>query len=326
VESGGGSIGSQSKAARADHVHPVNSASVLPTGAIWINSTDWNVNGFERVYFLNGKFWATNSNGNGIYSSTDCITWTYHSYPNQCDKMAIAYGAGKFVAVNTLGGGDTSAYSADNGDSWTATTAPVYPWVDVCYGQGLFAAVAGNGSSTTQAMTSSDGINWTSRVLPSAQTWTRVVCNPAMGFLAVAEGSTAAAFSTDGLTWAARNLPFTPNDLTVNGAYFVATANPGGSSSAIFVSTDAVSGNWATVPLPKSAVWESITTDPNGQVAVIATNSLDIAITNTAYANVYNFDLRQLPMSSAWKTVAGSGSRWFVADSTSSPPKLAYSL
>lgn len=78
-------------------------------------------------------------------------------------SRALAYGAGKFVALNY--NSNIAAYSTD-GINWTQTTLPVSgPWSSICYGAGKF--VASRMGEYKSVIYSTDGITWTEATLPT---------------------------------------------------------------------------------------------------------------------------------------------------------------
>jgi hypothetical protein len=79
-----------------------------------------------------GKFVAvSNNNSDKAAYSTDGINWTAATMPSSAYWYGVAYGNGKFVAVNYYS--DKAAYSTD-GINWTAATMPSAYWYGVAYG------------------------------------------------------------------------------------------------------------------------------------------------------------------------------------------------
>ena len=150
---------------------------------------------------------------NAAVSSTDGITWTTRTIPTLASGTyrAVAYGAGRFVAISTLLG---TAYST-NGTTWTAGgTLPNGPtYTSVAYGNGRFVAVSSN--SRTTAYSYDGGVTWINSTTVGAgitnRTWTRIKYGQGL-FVAVADNSQYFATSTDGVYW-------TERDVTANQAW-----------------------------------------------------------------------------------------------------------
>jgi len=141
--------------------------------------------------------WVAVSNGTATANTTDpTVAWTTGGLLTNANWSAITYGNGQFMAVAS--GTATAAYST-NGTSWSNTAAlPANTtWTGVAYGNGVYVAIASGG---TQAASSSDGLSWTTRSLPTSATWSSVAFGDGT-FVAVASGSTISAYSKDGITW-----------------------------------------------------------------------------------------------------------------------------
>jgi hypothetical protein len=77
--------------------------------------------GWKSIAYGQGKFVAVNDNGQSAYSSNG-QTWTSIASDNL--KRSVTYGKGIFVAV---GSGSTASYSS-NGTTWTQVTIPEAPY------------------------------------------------------------------------------------------------------------------------------------------------------------------------------------------------------
>ena len=121
------------------------------------------------------------------------------SYPNYL--WAIAYGAGKFVAMGDDGKG---AYSAD-GITWTAipnTGFPAgYSIRSITYGAGKFVALGESGKGAYSA----DGITWIpiSNMQFNSYWGDRINAVAYANGKFVAVGDNSVAYSVDGITWTA---------------------------------------------------------------------------------------------------------------------------
>jgi hypothetical protein len=154
--------------------------------------------------------------------------------------MAIAYGAGTFVAIARFVFHEGfSAHSTDNGVTWTAgSTIASQEWTAVCHGTptgatAIFVAVAALGANRIR--TSADGITWAAPTLPSgadSQPWRGVAYGADM-FVAINDNAGSSSVqqlltSPDGVTWTLRKAGNTDhyyrtrwNGITFNNGRFV---------------------------------------------------------------------------------------------------------
>lgn len=181
-------------------------------GIAWTMRTAAALNGvgaFSKVRYLNGQ-WFGLSNGMGILTSPDAVTWTNRL--SDAGYRDIAYGAGRYVAV----GGDGRVVVSTDSLNWTT-----HPQADrllfdrVVYGVGVFVATVGN-----SLWTSPDGAQWTSRAMPvkSSGSYTGYLSS-----LEYAGGNFFATYGSDvllsanGIDWQVLSGVLPP---TVNGNYF----------------------------------------------------------------------------------------------------------
>jgi hypothetical protein len=173
-----------------------------------ITSANWNTlitNSFSGaisgVWYLNGKFFATDVNSNIRISSDNGQTWVNPSTPLTITRN-IAYGNGVYVAVGD-DGTSTTGYikTSTDGINWSALKTHPFPagiW-GVAYGQGIFVAVGSGGKIA--------------RSLDNGNTWGSLITNPwgvddiysvayIPGLFVAASGTGKVARSLDmGLTW-----------------------------------------------------------------------------------------------------------------------------
>jgi hypothetical protein len=95
------------------------------------------------------------------YFSSDGLSLSSGTFTNVAgtDYVSVAYGNGKFVAINDTG---TSAVTTD-GTTWTETVNAVGDeanWHDITYGNGRFVAVGETISNVPQIAYSFDGVTW----------------------------------------------------------------------------------------------------------------------------------------------------------------------
>jgi hypothetical protein len=145
------------------------------------------------------KFVAVSTGTSNIAAySSDGINWTASTLPSSVDWVSVAYGGGRFVAVDASG---ASAVSLD-GEIWDYSGTVGHTCNEVAYGRGIFVAI---GQSGTDLSTSTDGVTWTLRTLPASATWRSVVWGNNK-FVAVNSTSNDGAYSFDGITWTAMTI------------------------------------------------------------------------------------------------------------------------
>lgn len=119
-------------------------------GAYVIAGEDWN-----------GSQWIAN-----ILHSTDGRNWTPATYPGGPELNDVAAGNGLFVAVGNAG---SVLRSADGGETWEATAAPISTQNlrAIAFGGGTFVAITAD-----EIHTSTDGLTWFDRSAGhSAASW-----------------------------------------------------------------------------------------------------------------------------------------------------------
>lgn len=143
--------------------------------------------------------------GNSIMTSTNGQTWTSRVSPANKTWGGIAFGAGRFVAIET-GGGNTFMHST-NGTSWTSLADPVTSggsWQGIIYAGGRFVATGASGYTAV----STDGLTWTRGTAPNTNSWSSLSYDGTGTYLAVGgAGTNRAMTSTDGLNWTLRTTP-----------------------------------------------------------------------------------------------------------------------
>jgi hypothetical protein len=209
---------------------------------------------------------------------------------------AMAYGAGRWVAVAT--GTDVTNLTTDPSLNWSAggTLPASADWTSICYGNGVFMAVASGG---TNAAYSVNGTGWFSTsALPASTTWTGVAYGNGV-YVAVASGGTQAAISTDGLSWVTKALPTAANwsSVTFGKGLFVAVAT--GSRNTAY-SKDGLTWVLSNPGMPVSQSWTKVR---YGQGLFFATAS---GLTNIAATseNGVTWTSRTLTISNSWDGIA----------------------
>jgi len=144
-------------------------AAAAGTGSLWTSRTAASATNWVAVAYGDGKYVAVD--GNAVMTSTDGITWTSRVSPANNSWQGVAYGNGTWVAVSY----DGTVMTSTDGFTWTSRAAAAavgYSWLSVTYGNGLFVAVAKNDNGLNgQIMTSPDGITWTSQTTPTDIYW-----------------------------------------------------------------------------------------------------------------------------------------------------------
>lgn len=203
-----------------------------------------------------GSYVAIGSNNTEqpLLSSTDGATWTPRNTPTSMGLHTIAYGGGKFVAIN---GGYQTITSTNTIDWLPGGTIPTVGWQHwgkMTYGAGQFVAVSHFGSSTNAIATSPDGVNWTIRSIPTVggdgqsvpADWIAVTYGGGQ-FVAYSGASSTNQIitSADGVTWVARNVNTGGLADTVfagitygGGKFVVTTSNDYGDEGLALISSD----------------------------------------------------------------------------------------
>lgn len=167
----------------------------LPAGAkaVWnkVNSADMRLDAPLDIVWRG----MPNANGTLLKVSGKMRTSAeIQTLPAAACWDGIAYGNGVYVAVAASG---EMAYSADEGETWTAAESPAEGagWFSVCYGGGKFVAVA---CDSAIAAYSADGKTWMKADLPVSAYWNSV-CYGGGYFVAAAHDYFAR--SEDGIHW-----------------------------------------------------------------------------------------------------------------------------
>ena len=235
------------------------------------------------------KFVAIASGGSVSAYSADGVAWTTSNMPYSGSWIDVAYGDGKFVAIDSALT-NQNAYSND-GINWTLGNFPAsYLWNSIVYGNGKFVAVGRNTLSGTPpvAAYSTDGISWTiSTLAMDSLDQNLSIAYGNQKFVIVQPNNSLMSYSTDGISWTASNaMPQSAYwiDIAYGNGMFVALSS--GSSSHAY-STDGV--NWQTLSTSIYGNWRSITYADGKFVA------LDDFRTGMYSTNGLNWSESQLP-------------------------------
>jgi hypothetical protein len=339
-------------------------SAVFPAGAnTWVANTENNATSSMSVAYGNGIYLALGdyspiiggSTSTTTMTSTNGTTWIAGgALPANIDWTSVAYGNGTFVAVS-YGYPDT-AYSTNNGASWTLVSAPEQYNQSVTYGNGTFVAtqwgsnidsystnggvswstgtmpatsyyfvtfgngefVAAGGWAGTTSAYSTNGITWTTGgALPYSTTWSAVAYGNGTD-VAIGWGATYAAYSTNnGASWTASTLPASESWSSVTYGGGIFTAVSYGSNVAAY-STNGVT--WIETTLPVSQDWSSVTNGPNGTAAV-AYSSASGAIWNSGLL------IATAPSAPTSPTLSSAGvASWTASSSANGSPISAYTV
>ena len=158
-------------------IAPNSTSSAFSTdnGETWTASTLPASLNWSDCKFYNGQFVLVASGSRDVYTSPDGQTWTLQSNAlpstGTWSRLAWISGGANGTWVVVPSSSTTSAYSTDNGATWTATTLPAAGnWKIVggkaaWDGRQMFTAVT---VSTTAGAFSFDGITWTPTTITSA--------------------------------------------------------------------------------------------------------------------------------------------------------------
>ena len=132
--------------------------SALPSGLNEMTSTDgvhWSAapgpsGQWTGITFGAGRFVAVSTLGQFI-TSTDGLHWTTTWVRSQFLLNSVAYGNGRFVAVDSAGGDALISLDGVNWSFYPVTTAGT-PWYAVTYGNGQFVAFTPAGLAATSML------------------------------------------------------------------------------------------------------------------------------------------------------------------------------
>jgi hypothetical protein len=280
-------------------------------------------NGNWKDMAYGDNYWlAIPDAGNKGARSTNGSNWTQITLPDSLSWTSIAYGAGRWIAVNSVvsAGNSVAAVSKSNGLGWRTYALPSNTtWKSIAYGNGRFVVIAGDSSSA--AYSTNYGVTWTASTLPLSLSWQKISYGNGKFVAISSTGNTAGVGSISG------------NGTTVTITYTIEvdgmsqpitrTVNPFVVGQKIVISGCSVVGYNGTftvtsVNTTSVSFANSITTSGNTGGAILG-NSIVAYSTNGS-----SWTSSSLPSSSTWVDVA-FGSGQFVAVSTSST-KSAYSF
>lgn len=174
----------------------------FPTGNVsgrdWtLLSLPWDEEGLGPICYGGGKFVAViKHQGNTSVYSSDAIVWNTSVLPAVTHWHAVAYGAGKFVAVGSAL--DKAAVSND-GITWHMASLPfLTDWGSIVYGKGIFIATS---YDETKVAYSQDGEIWNESGSSVIGKNTKSIAYGSGKFVTVGYSPRKAAYSYDGIVW-----------------------------------------------------------------------------------------------------------------------------
>jgi hypothetical protein len=170
---------------------------------------------------------------------------------NDASILVTAVAGGFIQSVQITGtaggtGGSVTAYSLDNGYSWTLGTGltNTLNWSGVAYGAGRWVAVASGSRTVAYSL---DGKTWTqtSNALPSTASWSSIVFGKNL-FVTASSTSATPCWSFDGITWYSSPYSIQCTNLSYGQGAWVALN--GGGSTTYYTSEDAKLWTFRTGP------------------------------------------------------------------------------
>jgi len=176
-------------------------------GITWTART-FNTGDWSDIVYGNSEFVAISSNGQSQVSATGTGSWSSGTLPSGATGWAaVAYGAGRYVAVTGSTSITTEAAWSTDGLTWTSSGGiftSATTWSNIEFGAGLFVAI---GTNSNELMYSTNGATWTAGTMPKTAFWQGIAYGPGpyKGFVAVgyvfASPAGVAAFSRNGIAW-----------------------------------------------------------------------------------------------------------------------------
>ena len=210
------------------------------------------------VYLPQVRASATTS---GYISTNNGTTWTTMTMPSSAYYSSLAYGNGKWVALN---GSNTIFYST-NGTTWSTTTfsngrSYAYVAFGVASGNGTgYFVTSNNQGSTPYTMPySTDGVTWNFGVqVGSNFSWS--ACAYSNGCWVVGDGSPTSYYTTNpSSSWSSFSLYTTPNppNFAYGNGKWVTLNN--GSSNGQYVNGSVPNGTWAAMSVAAAYAWYNV--------------------------------------------------------------------
>lgn len=223
-------------------------------GAFWSEFRTGVAQSFQEVAFGNNFFVSVAQQvgnlGVWVRSNSPFTSWTTGSMPGSVgrDWRGIAFGNNTFVACATA---TDTAYSTDNGATWTriALPAAITSGLEVLFGNNTF-VVLGD-SQADYATSTTNGASWIARTLPASFIFEGVFGAGLFIVFTTAQQTTYYT-SPDAITWTARTFPvaITLASIFFANGNFIAL---GSNLTNVYFSTDGI--NWTARTPPSTDTW-----------------------------------------------------------------------
>tara|TARA_B110000503_G_scaffold103755_2_gene154868 strand:+ start:12529 stop:20658 length:8130 start_codon:yes stop_codon:yes gene_type:complete len=166
--------------------------------------------GFVDIAYGNGTWIILSATGTILYSVSEGVSWLTTSLPVLSTGIysKMTYGNGVFIAIAS--DSQESAYSLDNGATWTlvsSATTGTY-WIDIAYGNETFIALDGSGHHVKYS--TDNGVTWTEQSIDmsldsTSNNWSQIQYGNGR-FVAISSDIRTSVYSFDGITWYESNL------------------------------------------------------------------------------------------------------------------------
>jgi hypothetical protein len=276
-------------------------ASAVDPLAMWTARTSpyGTTNNWRAVAFGNGKFVAVNQSAGLVITSANGTDWSPQSANTNRALYGLAFGNGKFVAAGNSG----LIMTSTDGVSWqprnSGSSAHLY---HVNFGNGQFVAVGESGN----ILSSPDGVTWTSRSTASTNKWNASAfgngTNVVVGYRTQSPTSyTRSAAAPNFNNWDVRDTGSTMylSGVTFGQGKFVAVGYAGQTQ----LSTDGV--NWSAPTYPAVAWFYKVVFDNNTFVAAGET----AIVTST---NGTTWDVRYSQLGKTMQGIAFGNNTWAI--------------
>lgn len=248
------------------------------------------------------------ASGAGIYTAA------YNTISPAAQINAVAYGAGKFIAV---GQGGAVYLSGDGGMTWTRQAGGTGNWKAAIYANGLFVIIGDQNS----CMTSPDGVTWTNRAIPvtGGPAWSSITFGAGL-FVAIAGGYNftacdVIATSPDGINWTQRQIPggaTTWGRIAYGAGLFVVVAT----TTLNYTATSPDGINWTRRTMPSAMNWENLIFANGMFMAMAGGVGMPQTSVYATSTDGINWVQRAMPLGPSWSGLAyGNGIFFAVANS-----------
>lgn len=248
-------------------------------------------------------------------------TFATSNLPTANVWKAVAYGAGKFVAVGLSGALSTST----DGITWSAVAAmplqggSAAGWDNIIWNGTQFVAFP-RGSSPTIVAKSNDGTTWTPSTIVGTPSFGCVAWNGTVFVATPFSAGSSFWTSPDGVTWTTRAAGAGSQTWVMvrwlNGR-FVAIAD---SVSFVLTSTDGIT--WASRTLPVATTWRAVTYSTGNMTYMLVGNGTSVALSDDLGVDWWT-PTDPLPASASWRNAFSRDSSVYLFADTSNAMLLS---